>query len=79
MPNQKGKIKARRAIGLIGSGELFQSTEETDKIAKTKTTKIVRAIFSPWRVLKEIDLSDQGGHNITIVLQYTGPSNIYKK
>ena len=52
-------------IGLINRGDLFNSSEEADIITKTKAQKMVRVILSPWRILKGIDLSHQGGLNIT--------------
>ena len=39
MPHQKGKIKARCVIGLIDRGDLFNSSEEAEKITKQKQKK----------------------------------------
>ena len=39
MPHQKGKVKARRVIGLIERGDLFNSSEEAEKLQKQKRKK----------------------------------------
>ena len=46
MPHQKGKVKARRVIGLIERGDLFNSSEEAEKLQKQKHKNGLRNILT---------------------------------
>ena len=77
-PRLLNKTKALKLYNMLCQGNAFDAKESIATLQQKKLLETSRSMFTPWKVLKEIDTSDQGGLNIGAAAKYRNIQDLSK-